>query len=70
VQGFEVLAERTLAPAQLGRRPVLGRGYAPLMEPMLRPVPRRCFNHGILVVSNFGAANPAAPGRSHSRFTT
>ena len=31
------------------------------MEPMLRPVLRRCLDHGIPIVSNFGAANPRAP---------
>jgi hypothetical protein len=57
---FEVLAERTLALAQLDRRANPDRGYAPLTEPMLRPVLRRCLGHGIPIVSNFGAANPPA----------
>ena len=60
---FEVLAERTLALAQLERRADPDRGYAPLMEPMLRPVLRRCLDHGIPIVSNFGAANPRAAAR-------
>jgi hypothetical protein len=60
---FEVLAERTLALAQLDRRANPDRGYAPLMEPMLRPVLRKCLDHGIPVVSNFGAANPRAAAR-------
>src|SRR5262245_7725766 len=60
---FEVLAERTLARAQLERRENPDRGYAPLMEPMLRTVLRRCLEHGIPIVSNFGAANPAAAAR-------
>src|SRR5262245_43036642 len=60
---FEVLAERTLALAQLDRRSNPERGYAPLTEPMLRPVLRRCLDHGIPVVSNFGAANPPAAAR-------
>jgi hypothetical protein len=60
---FEVLAERTLALAQLERRANPDRGYAPLMEPMLRPVLRRCLDHGIPVVSNCGAANPPAAAR-------
>ena len=42
--------------AQLDRRADPGRGYAPLMEPMLRPVLRRCVEHGIPIVSNIGAA--------------
>jgi hypothetical protein len=35
---FEMLAERTLAMAQLERRANPDRGYAPLLEPMVRPV--------------------------------
>jgi hypothetical protein len=57
---FEMLAERTLALAQLERRNHPERGYAPLLEPMVRPVLRRCLEHGISIVSNFGAANPRA----------
>src|SRR5262245_64496267 len=60
---FEVLAERTLALAQLDRRANPDRGYAPLMEPMLQPVLQRCVDHGIPIVSNFGAANPRAAAR-------
>ena len=60
---FEVLAERTLALAQLDRRANPDRGYAPLTEPMVRPVLWRCLDHGIPIVSNFGAANPAAAAR-------
>ncbi len=60
---FEVLAERTLALAQLDRRANPDRGYAPLMEPMLRPVLRKCLDHGIPIVSNFGAANPRDAAR-------
>jgi hypothetical protein len=57
---FEVLAERTLALAQLDRRKNPAGGYAPLLEPMVRPVLRRCLENGIPIVSNFGAANPRA----------
>jgi hypothetical protein len=60
---FEVLAERTLALAQLERRANPDRGYAPLTEPMLRPILRTCLDHGIPIVSNFGAANPRAAAR-------
>ena len=61
---FEVLAERTLALAQLDRRANPDSGYAPLTEPMLRPVLRTCLDHGIPIVSNFGAANPRAATRT------
>jgi hypothetical protein len=57
---FETLAERTLALAQLDRRKNSDGGYAPLLESMARPVLRRCLEHGIPIVSNFGAANPRA----------
>jgi hypothetical protein len=60
---FEVLAERTLALAQLDRRANPERGYAPLMGPMLQPILRRCLDHGIAIVSNLGAANPRAAAR-------
>ena len=57
---FEMLAERTLALAQLDRRKNPEGGYAPLLEPMVRPVLRRCLEYSIPIVSNFGAANPRA----------
>jgi hypothetical protein len=57
---FEMLAERTLALAQLDRRKNSDRGYAPLLESMVRPVLRRCLENDIPIVSNFGAANPRA----------
>lgn len=60
---FEVLAERTLALAQLDKRRDPQRGYAPMMEAMLAPVLERCVRHGIPIVSNFGAANPRAAAR-------
>lgn len=60
---FEMLAERTLALAQLERRKNPELGYAPLLEPMVRPVLRRCVENNIPIVSNFGAANPLAAAR-------
>lgn len=57
---FEMLAERTLAQAQLARRANPQAGYAPLMERAVAPVLARCVQHGIPIVSNFGAANPQA----------
>ena len=55
---FENLAERTLATQQLARRANPLLGYEPLMELELRPVLADCLAHGIVIVSNFGAANP------------
>jgi hypothetical protein len=60
---FEMLAERTLALAQLERRKSPELGYAPLLEPMVRPVLGRCIQHNIPIVSNFGATNPQAAAR-------
>ena len=60
---FEMLAERTLALAQLERRKNPELGYAPLLELMLRPVLRRCVEHRIPIVGNFGAANPGAAAK-------
>ena len=60
---FETLAERTLALAQLRRRGDPQAGYEPLLDLMLRPVLARCLQHGIRIVSNFGAANPPAAAR-------
>ncbi|QHE85340.1 acyclic terpene utilization AtuA family protein [Hydrogenophaga sp. BPS33] len=60
---FETLAERTLALAQLRRRADANEGFEPLLEDMLRPVLARCMDHGIRIVSNFGAANPKAAAR-------
>lgn len=63
---FEMLAERTLAQAQLARRANPQVGYAPLMERAVTPILKRCVEQGIPIVSNFGAANPrAAAQRLH-----
>ena len=64
---FETLAERTLALAQLRRRTEPESGYEPLLDDMLRPVLARCLQHGIRIVSNFGAANPRAAARHIAR---
>jgi len=60
---FETLAERTLALAQLRRRADPEAGYEPHLDRLLRPILRRCVEHGIRIVSNFGAANPHAAAR-------
>ena len=61
---FETLAERTLALAQLARRSDPAAGYEPLLDELLRPVLGLCLQHGVRIVSNFGAANPAGAARS------
>lgn len=60
---FETLAERTLALAQLARRADASAGYEPLLDDLLRPVLARCLQHGVHIVSNFGAANPDGAAR-------
>jgi hypothetical protein len=60
---FETLAERTLALAQLARQADPDGGYEPLLDELLAPVLARCLQHGIRIVSNFGAANPPGAGR-------
>lgn len=60
---FEMLAERTLATAQLARRLAPDKGYEPLLDLELRPVLADCLRHGITIVGNFGAANPKGAAR-------
>jgi hypothetical protein len=55
---FENLAERTLATQQLAKRADPELGYEPLLALELRPVLADCLAHGIVIVGNFGAANP------------
>ena len=55
---FENLAERTLATQQLSKRANPKLGYEPLLELELRPVLADCLAHNIVIVGNFGAANP------------
>lgn len=57
---FETLAERTLALAQLERQRDPSRGYSPALEGFVRPILRSCVEHGVKIISNFGAANPRA----------
>ena len=57
---FENLAERTLATQQLAKRTNPQLGYEPLLELELRPVLADCLTHHIVIVGNFGAANPDA----------
>ena len=60
---FEMLAERTLAAAQLAKRADPDAGCEPLLELELRPILADCLRHGITIVGNFGAANPPAAAR-------
>ena len=60
VLNFETLAERTLALAQVEKRKNPAMGYEPLLDDLVGPVLKRCLDHKIQIVSNFGAANPQA----------
>lgn len=64
---FETLAERTLALAQLERDRNPEAGYEPLLDELVRPVLADCLQHGIRIVSNFGAANPQAAAQRIAR---
>ncbi|GAD55348.1 acyclic terpene utilization AtuA family protein [Limimaricola cinnabarinus] len=60
---FEMLAERTLALAQLDR--AAGRpGYDATILDRLAPVLEICLERGIRIVGNFGAAAPEAAARA------
>ncbi|MEO6528372.1 MAG: acyclic terpene utilization AtuA family protein [Gemmatimonadaceae bacterium] len=57
---FECLAERTIALAQQERQRDPARGYDPFLEARMRAVLPACRRRGIRIVTNAGAANPAA----------
>lgn len=61
---FEMLAERTLALAQLERRrDADNAGYSANMPALVGPVLKLCLQNSIRIVGNFGAANPQAAAR-------
>jgi hypothetical protein len=64
---FEVLGERTVALAQLEKRRDPARGYEPMLERLLEPILAKCAHHGIAIIGNFGAANPAGAARAIAR---
>ncbi len=57
---FETLGERTLALGQIAKRHNPTKGYEPLLEDLLEPVLAQCIKAGIVIVGNFGQANPPA----------
>ena len=63
---FENLAERTLAAQQLTKQQDPSLGYEPLLELEVRPILAKCMENNIVIVSNFGAANPH--GAAHKVF--
>jgi hypothetical protein len=64
---FEVLGERTVALAQLEKRRDPARGYEPMLDRLLEPILEKCARHGIAIIGNFGAANPAGAARAIAR---
>lgn len=60
---FELLAERTLAEAQLRRLTDAESGYASRLFDFLEPVLDICLDAGIPIITNGGAANPGAAAR-------
>ncbi len=61
---FECLAERTIALAQQARLQDPDAGYDRLLEERMDRVLPPCRRNGIRIVSNMGAANPAAAARA------
>src|SRR5882762_7724114 len=57
---FECLAERTVALAQLERLRDPGAGYNEWLVERMEAVLEPCARQGIRIVTNMGAANPAA----------
>jgi hypothetical protein len=61
---FECLAERTIALAQLARLADPDGGYDPYLVRRMEAVLGPCRQRGTRVLTNAGAANPAAAGRA------
>jgi len=60
---FECLAERTIALAQQARAANPNAGYDPLLEARMEAVLPACIDRGVTIVTNMGAAHPAAAAR-------
>jgi hypothetical protein len=60
---FECLAERTIALAQLQKAKDPDAGYDPLLGERMQAVLAACRSRGTRIVTNAGAANPAAAAR-------
>lgn len=61
---FETLGERTLALGQIARKQHKAKGYEPLLEDILEPILAQCIANQIVIVGNFGQANPPAAAAS------
>lgn len=60
---FECLAERTIAIAQQAKLNDPSKGYDPLLPERFGAVLKTCQAKGIKILTNMGAANPAAAAR-------
>jgi hypothetical protein len=67
---FECLGERTVALAQQARMKNPDSGYDPLLEERMLAVLPACAANGIKIVTNMGAANPAAAARKTSEIAS
>ena len=68
--GLECLAERTLVPGLRARRNDPEAGADPRLERRLRPLIPVAKQNDCRVISNLGAANPAAAGRKIARLAS
>lgn len=57
---FETIGERTLALGQLAKQKNANSGYEPLLVQFLPPILKDCVENRIVIVGNFGCANPRA----------
>jgi hypothetical protein len=57
---FETIGERTLALGHLARRENPAAGHEPLLSEFLTPILRQAVAGGVVIVGNFGCANPEA----------
>jgi len=57
---FETLGERTLALGHIAKRQDPQHGFEPLLDELLEPILAECIASGIVIVGNFGQANPPA----------
>src|ERR1700684_3742304 len=58
--GFECLAERTIALAQLQKQLNPAGGFDPLLRARMEAVLRSCAAGGTRIITNMGASNPRA----------
>jgi hypothetical protein len=64
---FECLAERTTGRENLTKQKNPEKGYNPWLEHRMEAVLPDCLKHGIRIVTNMGAANPAGAARATRR---